>query len=96
MSREADVTEPRTKLGGWNYRLIVTVNDNGDTDMEVHEVYYSENGVPDSWTIEPVEFGGESVEEVARALTQAAADVLAQPPLIEKDGILTEYEGPGA
>lgn len=96
MSNTAEVTEPKSeKLGGWNYRLIVTESEFG-VDMEVHEVYYSKDGIPDSWTTEPVEFGGESVEEVARALTNAATDILAQPPLIEKDGILVEYEGRGA
>jgi hypothetical protein len=85
-------------MSGWNYRVIVTKTDDAfaGVDMSVHEVYYSKDGIPDSWTMEPVNFGGESVEEVARALTQAAADVLAQSPLIEKDGILVEYEGPGA
>lgn len=93
------LTNPETK-GGWNYRVIVTESMPGlfpgMVTMAVHEVYYSKEGEPDSWTIEAVDFGGESVEEVARALTQAAADILRYPPLIESGGILVEYEGPGA
>ena len=96
MSREAEVTEPTEKLSGWNYRVIATVNQNGDVDMEVYEVYYSEDGIPNSWTEDAVTFGGETVEDVARALTNAAADALRYPPLKIVDDKLVEYEGRGA
>jgi hypothetical protein len=60
----------------WNYRLM---RRNGF--LSIHEVYYKDDGKVRTWTEDPMEPGGDTVEEVqqdlkwmARALTKPILD----------------------
>ena len=52
-------------MGTWNHRIIRKVFPEHDTvTFEIHDVYYSDQGVIDSWTEEPVSPSGESEAEL--------------------------------
>ena len=55
----------------WNYRVIR----HGDEDYRVHEVYYSDKGVPESWTIESMDVVGESPGEIEKDLVVMLDDL---------------------
>ena len=53
----------------WNYRVIRTVGPlsgphPGDTTLQIHEVYYREDGTIDCWTQQPVEPLGTSESQL--------------------------------
>ena len=54
--------------GGWNYRVIKRKYGIGCTIYAIHEVYYTEDGVPHSCTTESVHPIGEDASELKRAL----------------------------
>jgi len=51
----------------WNYRLIRQEHA-GEESFAIHEVYYTEEGVPHSVTAEPVAVSGDTTEEVTHTL----------------------------
>lgn len=51
----------------WNHRVILHRHERGDY-FEVHEVYYNDAGVPDSWTQEPVSIVSESLADMREEL----------------------------
>lgn len=70
----------------WNYRVIRSVGED-ETLYSVHEVYYDDEGKPESWTCEPVDLSAESV----RALMKDVAWIirgLTEEVLEVKDGKL--------
>jgi hypothetical protein len=46
----------------WNYRIIKSIDKNGEPFFGIHEVYYDDNNVPKSCTAEPTSLISESVE----------------------------------
>ena len=51
----------------WNHRLLAH-EDGPDIYLAIHEVYYNDNGTPDSYTENPVTVGGNSHKEVFEVL----------------------------
>ena len=39
----------------WNYRVISTYCGNGEFEFAVHEVYYDAEGLPKSWSQDPIQ-----------------------------------------
>lgn len=55
----------------WNNRIMRRVNKVGDREVilfSLHEVYYTDAGLPKSWTVEPVFGGFESVDDLISSL----------------------------
>ena len=78
----------------WNYRILVrtSTRPGGEDYFAVHEVFYDYDGdIPNSWTAEPVDFGGDTVDEVRKALAQALDDCTKQTPLRIVGSKLEEY-----
>lgn len=66
----------------WNFRILGTTFADGSERFAVHEVFYDYDGdIPNSWTAEPIDFGGDTVDEVRQALAQALNDCTRQTPL---------------
>jgi hypothetical protein len=62
----------------WNYRIIRSKLDGADY-FALHEVFYDEDGNPTSRTDAPVDFGGDSPEEVIEGLRMALSDAQKHP-----------------
>jgi hypothetical protein len=83
----------------WNYRILVTNHPLGRDYYAVHEVFYDYDNsdipraqqVPNSWTSKPIDFGGDTVDEVRKALAQALDDCTRQTPLRIVGSKLEEY-----
>jgi len=58
--------------GGWNYRICRETLDNGDLFFTLREVYYDDEGNPNGWTAEPVDFAGDSWKDVAEGISLAS------------------------
>lgn len=50
--------------GGWNYRVMRRVQEDGTTLDAIHEVYYEKSGKPYAWTDDAVGLYGESPEDM--------------------------------
>ena len=69
------------KKMSWNYRVIRYVATEGGSDYyTIHEVYYTEEGVPYLVSEKPVTPFGDSVEELKSDLSMMRA-ALRRPPL---------------
>jgi len=51
-------------MASWNYRVIRKEHESGEIHFQIHEVYYSEDGFIQSWTVDPVLPSGESLSEL--------------------------------
>lgn len=67
----------------WNYRVIRSVDAEGEPLYSVHEVYYDKDGKPDSWTCDPVFLSAESVQQlikdvvwILKSLTEPVLEVV--------------------
>lgn len=65
----ADIDAPRK--GGWNYRICRETID-GDFLFSLREVYYDDEGNPNGWTAEPVDFAGDTWKDVAEGISLAS------------------------
>jgi hypothetical protein len=54
---------------GWNYRILAHEH-NGEIYLQIHEVYYNENNVPDSYTQNAVSIGGEDLKAITWTLNK--------------------------
>ena len=72
----------------WNHRVIVKESF-GDTIYAIHEVYYDDNNVPHSWTLNPCKVTGVKIEEVKQDL-ERMMKCLDQPHLRIVDDKLVE------
>jgi len=83
--------------GGWNYRVIKRVGEQptDECTYQIHEVYYDDAGKVETWTNDPVEPSGETLEELREDCLHYSA-ALERNVLVEqqKDGreILIESE----
>jgi len=72
----------------WNYRIIQTNYkpdgfDDEYTAYAIHEVYYNEDGEPDSWTLRSMSLDNyESVEELEESM-KLMMNAFKKPVLIE-------------
>lgn len=48
----------------WNYRVMAQM-DGEDVYLSIHEVYYDENNIPNSYTANPITIGGGSIDSLA-------------------------------
>ena len=74
-------------MSHWNHRVIRTPYNIGEKDpyytYGIHEVYYDEDG-PFSWTVEPIKFTGDSVEDIKWSL-EKMLECLSKP-VLQADG----------
>jgi hypothetical protein len=75
----------------WNYRIIATASKlNSYHEYSIHEVYYDENGIINSWTENSVGAHGDSKQELQEDL-QRMLKASTLPVLKEIDGKLVEF-----
>jgi len=77
----------------WNYRVIKSMDKNGEAFFGIHEVYYEDNNVPKSCTVEPVSLAAESLEDLKADLNLIAKSF--NKPVLEMlyfDNLLEESE----
>lgn len=71
----------------WTYRILFRPG--AWEEFALHEVYYDEEGNPHMWTDDPVDFAGQSVDDVRMALVSALYDTYHLRPLrIENDRLV--------
>lgn len=54
----------------WNYRVIKSIEENGEAVFAIHEVYYDQNHIPHSCTVDPIALQAESLEDLKLELEQ--------------------------
>lgn len=83
----------------WSYRILIhpdDVNGGSSERYRLHEVYYDSGGTPHGWTLDPTDFGGETVHEVISALRHALDDARRLPPLrIDGDDLVETADSDG-
>ena len=52
---------------GWNHRVLRHIYTE-ETWLAIHEVYYDDEGNPNSCTVDPIEPGGETLDELKAGL----------------------------
>lgn len=75
-------------LKHWNYRVVVRSQEgvHGNTAVYgIHEVFYDEDGKPESVSVDPVSIVAESVEEVKSELAMQARAL--ESPVLNYDDI---------
>ena len=60
----------------WNHRIVKYLNGSG---YGLHEVYYDEDGVEASMTVDPIEISAETPDELRDLLKLALDDATNQP-----------------
>lgn len=53
----------------WNYRILAHEHD-GDVYLQIHEVYYDENNMPNCYTEQPESIGGEDIRTITCTLNK--------------------------
>jgi hypothetical protein len=67
----------------WNYRIVRYADGSG---YGLHEVYYDKDGKERSMTADPIDFTGESPEEIRGSMLMAKVDVVKRPVFDEPAG----------
>lgn len=67
----------------WNYRIIA-VDSGGEIEYGIYEVYYDEEGNPESYTENAVPCVGNSIDEMRRTLDYMRM-AFGMPVLTERD-----------
>ena len=74
----------------WNYRVLATKHDN-EVYLQVHEVFYTDDGVPNGYTENPVSIGSESVKGIKWQINKIK-ECLKKPILWAGDKFPLEYK----
>lgn len=56
--------------GYWNYRIMAKLQSNGQYELNIHEVHYNKEGIPDSYTARPVGPRGDKVSDIRFVLNK--------------------------
>jgi hypothetical protein len=67
----------------WSYRTVRYLD--RDRGFGIHEVYYRPDGTVRAMSVDPVTFGGDTVDEVCDALEMALRDATRRPVFDEPD-----------
>jgi len=54
---------------GWNHRVL-SHEHNGEVYLQIHDVYYNENGTPDGYTENPISVGSETIKGITYTLNK--------------------------
>ena len=54
---------------GWNHRILAHEH-NGDVYLQIHEVYYNENGIPSNYTERAAVVGSETIKGITCTLNE--------------------------
>jgi hypothetical protein len=75
----------------WNHRIMAHNNGDNEVYFQIHEVYYDENGSPNSYTVNPVTIGGEDLESIEWTLNKML-ESLNKPILSAGENFPNEYK----
>lgn len=53
----------------WNHR-VMKIENRGETFLEIHEVYYDDQGRPNGYTTDPIAVTGETIDELRWVLNR--------------------------
>jgi hypothetical protein len=68
-------------MSTWNYRVIKSTNDDGETLYQIHEAFYNDSGELSLITENPVSPCGETLDELKRDLDRMIEDL--RHPVLE-------------
>jgi len=74
----------------WNHRILAH-NEGDEIYLEIHEVYYDENGLPNGYTSNPTTIGGEDVKSINWTLNKVL-ECTKKPILYYGEKFPQEYE----
>ena len=74
----------------WNHRIIQTEH-KGEVYLNIHEVYYDKNGVPNGYTANPISVSGETLEDLEWVLNKIK-ECLSKPILLGGEKFPKEKE----
>jgi len=74
---------------GWNYR-VMAIEHKGCAYLQIHEVYYNNKNIPDSYTATPISIGGEDLDTL-KDVVGKLSECLTKPILWYGDKFPNEY-----
>jgi hypothetical protein len=74
---------------GWNHRILAHKQEDGSVYLSIHEVYYT-NGIPDSYTLNPITIGSEDLKGIKWTLNRMK-ECLKKPILWAGESFPNEY-----
>jgi hypothetical protein len=66
-------------IGKWNYRILAHEH-KGEIYFLVHEVFFNKDGIPDRYSDNPSEIGGDSIDDICWTI-DAIRDAALRPIL---------------
>ena len=66
----------------WNYRVLYHKHAQPEPYHALHEVFYDDNGRPNSYTRDPIDVTAESEQELLRTLARMLGDARRRPALV--------------
>jgi len=76
-------------MGSWNHRLLAHIHDE-EVYLQVHEVYYNDDGIPNGYSENPVTIGSEEIKGIKWVLTNVRK-CLDKPILYAGSNFPAEY-----
>lgn len=74
---------------GWNHRVLAHKY-REEVYLQIHEVFYDENGIPNGYTAEPITIGAEDIKGIRWTLNKMK-ECLKKPILWAGDDFPKEY-----
>lgn len=74
MSEQSAESGAPRRGGGWNYRICRETID-GDFFFTLREVYYDDDGDPNGWTADPIDFAADTWKDVAEGISLASRSI---------------------
>ena len=72
----------------WNYRILASEY-RGEFYFKIHEVYYDDQGNPESHSVEGTKIEGDTITEIKNILHNMAESL--KKPILLVDGFPSEY-----
>lgn len=74
----------------WNHRVMAIEDPSGEYYLQIHEVYYNEDGEPISYINDPITIGGEDIKGISWTL-DAMQYILNKPILFHGEDFPKVY-----
>lgn len=75
----------------WNHRILAHKEPGGDIFFLIHEVYYNETGIPETYTVKGAKIGGYDMNGIKWSLKKM--EECLKKPILDADNFPKEFLG---